>query len=165
MDIDDIVWEYWDAELKNQSKKRLASLEKAIAETGAIIVDRHENKYFEDKLKWRNPLLLKIKLPKGKRWEFILASKCTIWLAHPPRVQMGVRDTMGRFDGTTYLDFPPIPLRGNHDNAKRRRNYRLHPTHAAYIMDYKPELNSQYEVFEGADIVSAVLGGDLDLLL
>lgn len=158
-----VAWEYWDAELKNQSKKRLTGLEKAITETGAIITDRHEDKYFEGKLKWRNPLLLKVKLPKGKRWDFILASGCTIWLAHPPQVQTGVRD-VGRFNGTRYLDSPPITLRGNHANAKRRRNYRLHPTHAAYIMDYKPELNGDYQVIKGADIVSAVLCGDLDLL-
>ncbi len=53
MNIDIIAWEYWDAELKNQSKKRLTGLEKAIAETGAIIVDRHEDKYIEGKLQWR----------------------------------------------------------------------------------------------------------------
>lgn len=164
MNADIIAWEYWDAELKNQSKKRLAGLEKAIAETGAIITNRHEDKYFEGKLKWRNPLLLKVKLPKGKRWQFILASKCTIWLAHPPRVQLGLQD-MGRFNGTRYWDSPPIPLRGNHDNAKIRRRYRLHPEHATYIADYKPELNGGYELIEGIDIVSAVLDGNLDLLL
>jgi hypothetical protein len=69
----EIVYEYWDAELKNQSKQQLATLELAIAQTGAAIID-HENKYFTGKLKWRNPLLLKVKLPKGKRWEFILAA-------------------------------------------------------------------------------------------
>lgn len=158
-----IAWEYWDAELKNQSKKRLAGLEKAIAETGAIITDRHEDKYFEGKLKWRNPLLLKIKLLQGKRWDFILASKCTIWLARPPRVQLGLQDVM--FRCKRYQGSLPIPLRGNHDSTKRRRNYRLHPEHAAYIADYKPELNGGCEVIEDADIVSAVLGGDLNLLL
>ena len=70
----EIVYEYWDAELKNQSKQQLATLELAIAQTGAAIIDQHENKYFTGKLKWRNPLLLKVKLPKGKRWEFILAA-------------------------------------------------------------------------------------------
>jgi hypothetical protein len=160
-----IAYEYWDAELKNQSKKRLAGLDKAIAATGAFITDRHEDKYFEDKLKWRNPLLLKVILPKGKRWEFILASGCTVWLAQPPQVQIGLRDIIDRYNGTGDWASPPIPLRGNHDDAKTRRRYRLHPEHTAYIADYKPELNGGYEVIEGADIVSAVLGGDLDLLL
>jgi hypothetical protein len=160
-----VAYEYWDAELKNQSKKRLAGLEKAITATGAIVTDRHEEKYFEGKLQWRNPLLLKVRLPKGKRWEFILVSGCTVWLAQPPRVQIGLRDTAGRFNGTRYWDSPAIPLRGNHDDAKIRRRYRLHPEHAAYIADYKPELNGGYEVIKGADIVSTVLGGDLGLLL
>jgi hypothetical protein len=70
----EIVCEYWDAELKNQSKQQLATLELAITQTGAVIIDQHENKYFTGKLKWRNPLLLKVKLPKGKRWEFIVAT-------------------------------------------------------------------------------------------
>lgn len=164
MDTDNIAWEYWDAKFKNQANKRLTGLEKAIAKTGAIITDRHENKYFEGKLKWQNPLLLKVKLPKGKRWEFILASKCTIWLAHPPRVQIGLQN-MSRFNGTRYWDSPPMPLQGNHDNPKTRRRYRLHPEGSAYIADYKPELNGGYELIEGADIVSAVLSGNLDLLL
>lgn len=46
----EIIYEYWDAELKHQSKKRLALLEQAIAQTGAIITDRHESKYFKEKL-------------------------------------------------------------------------------------------------------------------
>lgn len=163
MNTDNIVWEYWDAALKNQSKKRLTGLAKAIAETGAIITDRHEDKYFEGRLMWRNPLLLKIKLPKGKRWEFILASEYTIWLAHPPQIQLGLQDVIR--NSRRYRDAPPIRLCGNHDNAKTRRRYRLHPEQLAYIADYKPELNGGYDLIEGADIVSAVLGGDLDLLL
>lgn len=157
--------EYWDAELKNQSKKRLTGLEKAIATTGAIITDRHEDKYFKDKLKWRNPLLLKIRLPKEKRWEFILATGCTVWLARPPQVQIGLQDIVDRYNRTGDWASQNIPLRGNHDNAKIRRRYRLRPEQVAYIADYKPELNGGCEVIEGADIILAVLGGDLDLLL
>lgn len=159
----EIVYEYWDAELKSQSKQRLATLERAISQTGAVITDQHEDKYFTGKLKWRNPLSLKLKLPKGKRWEFVLATKSTIWLAHPPRVQIGLADAISRC--SRHQEVKPIKLRGNHDNAKRRRNYRVHPSHAAYIMDYHPELNGEYRIFEGADIVATVLGGGLDLIL
>lgn len=42
---------------------------------------------------------------------------------------------------------------------------RIHPVHAAYIADYKPELDGGREIIEGADILEAVLGGDLDLIL
>lgn len=158
MNNENIIWEYWDCELKNQSKKRLAMLEKAVIETGAVIVDRDESQYFKDKLKWRNPLLLKIKLPKGKRWEFILASKC--WLSKPPQIQLGLQQWVSS-------DPPRIPLRGNHDHLKTRRRYRLrlHPENVAYIADYRPELKGGYKVFEGAGIVAAVLNGDLDLIL
>lgn len=159
----EIVCEYWDAELKDQSKRRLANLERAIAQTGAVITDRHEDEYFTGKLKWRNPLLLKVKLPKGKRWEFILATKSTIWLAHPPRVQIGLADAM--FRCSRYQEIKPVKLRGNHDDAKIRRTYRVHPLNAAYIKDYRPELDGGYEIFKGVDIVAAVLGGDLDLIL
>jgi hypothetical protein len=158
----EIVYECWDAELKNQSKQRLEALELAIAQTGAVIIDQHENKYFTGKLKWRNPLLLKVKLPKGKRWEFILATKSTIWLAHPPRIQIGIADTIPQCSNQKV---EPVKLRGNHDDAKIRRTYRVHPLDAAYIKDYRPGLNSGYEIFKGTDIVAAVLNGDLDLIL
>lgn len=158
-----IIYEYWDAELKDQSKRQLASLEGAIAQTGVAITDQHEDKYFTGKLKWRNPLLLKVKLPKGKRWEFILATKSTIWLAHPPRVQIGLADTTSRCG--RHQEVKPIKLRGDHDHAKMRRTYRIHPLDAAYIKDYRPELDGGYEVFKGVDMVAAVLGGDLDLIL
>lgn len=169
---DNTVYEYWDAELKNQSKKRLAMLEQAISQTGAIITDRYEDKFFKDpKLLWRNPLLLKIKLPPGKRWEFILASKCMVWLARPPklRIPKTPNRNVRRGDPTAYCagycDPPPALLRGDHDNLKLRRVYRVHPVHAAYIADYKPEFDGGREIIEGIDIVQAVLGGDLDLIL
>lgn len=164
--------EYWDAELKTQSKKRLAMLEQAIKQTGAIITDRYEDKFFKDpKLLWRNPLLLKVKLPRGKRWEFILASKCTVWLAAPPKI--GIPKPLNRYvrrgDPTAYCagycDPPPVLLRGDHDNLQLRRRYRIHPTQAAYIADYKPELDGGREIIEGIDILAAVLDGDLDLIL
>jgi hypothetical protein len=148
-------YEYYDAELKNQSKRRLKMLKQAIAQTKATITDRDEDVCFkEPKLKWRNPLLLRIKLPAGKRWEFILASECTVWLAKPPRVQIGE-------------PVPPrIPLRGDHDALRkvRRRNYRLHGYPEPSIMDYKPELSGGYEVFRGFEVVSNVLDGNLDIL-
>lgn len=81
----EIIYEFWDAELKNQSKERMKRLDRAIAQTGAIVVDRDECVIFEDaRLKWRNPLLLKIKVPQRRRYEFMLAAK--VWLAEPPRV-------------------------------------------------------------------------------
>ena len=148
-------YEYYDAELKNQSKRRLKMLQQAITQTGAIITDRDEDAYFkEPKLKWRNPLLLRLKLPAGKRWKFILASECTVWLAEPPRVQIGEPVPS------------KIPLRGDHDALRkvRRRNYRLHGCPEPSIMDYKPELSGGYEIFRGSEIVSAVLDGNLDIL-
>lgn len=106
-----------------------------------------------------------MKLPKGKRWEFILTSK--VWLARPPQILLeGCQDRRGNptIYNSGYYDPPYIPLRGDHDNMKTRRRYRVHPEGAAYIADYKPELNGGYEVIEGMDIVAAVLGGDLDLM-
>ena len=116
-------------------------------------------KYFKGKLAWRNPLLLKVKLPKGKRWEFILAAK--VWLARPPQVSLGLN--FSRRDD----ELPYRRLRGDHDALRKikRRSYRVHGYPNAYIKDYKPELNGGYEVIEGVDIVAAVLGGDLDLIL
>jgi hypothetical protein len=155
MDIDQ-SYEYWDAELKHQSKKRLALMEEAVFQTGAIITDRYENKYFKGRLAWRNPLVLKVKLPKGKRWEFILASK--VWLARPSRISLGL-------ELNRCTELPHVPLRGNHDNLKIRRRYRVHPENAAYIADYRPDLNGGYVLIDGADIVMAVLDGDLGLII
>ncbi len=162
----EIVYEYWDGELKHQSKRRLALLEQAIAQTNAIITDRHESKYFKGKLAWRNPLLLKIKLPKGQRWKFVLASECTIWLAPPLRLtpcDMSYR-TMRSPVIYGSKGTKPLPLRGNHTNPPKRRSYRFHPEYAS-IMDFKPELEGGYEYIVGHDIVAAILDGDLDLIL
>ena len=63
-----------------------------------------------------------------------------------------------------YTNLPRIPLRGNHDNARRRRNYRIHPSGHEYIADYRPELNGKAEIFKGQEIVTAVLNGELELL-
>jgi hypothetical protein len=150
-----VEYEFWDAELKNQSKRRMKLLEKAIAQTGTIVTDRYEDLFFkEPKLQWRNPLLLRIKLPAKKRWEFILATKCTIWLAAPPRIQIG------------YEEPPRIPLRGNHNELRRvlRRTYKVNGYPNVYIKDHKPELNGGYDFFEGSEIVSAVLNGHLEIL-
>jgi len=151
----EIIYEYWDAELRNQSKRRLKLLERAISQTGAIVTDRYEDSFFkEPKNQWRNPLLLRIKLPARKRWEFILATKCTVWLAPPPQVQIG------------YAQSPTIPLRGDHDALRKtiRRTYKVHGYPDAYIKDYKPELNGEYELFKGSEIVGTVLNGELDRL-
>lgn len=149
-----IEYEYWDAELKNQSRRRLRLLEYAISQTGAIVTDRYEDSFFKDpKLQWRNPLLLRIKLPARKRWEFILATECTVWLAPPPQVQI---DRVQ----------PTVTLRGDRDALRRkiRRSYRVHGYPNAYIKDYKPELNGEYELFTGSEIVSEVLNGELERL-
>lgn len=119
----EIIYEYWDAELKNQSKRRLKLLELAISQTGAIVTDRYEDSFFkESKNQWRNPLLLRIKRPARQRWKFILATDCTVWLAPPPQVQIG------------HTQPPTIPLRGNHDPLQRpiRRSYRVHGYPDAY---------------------------------
>jgi hypothetical protein len=154
--MSDKQYEFWEAELKDQSKKRLALLDRAIAKTGSAITDRDEDIIFTDpKLKWRNPVLLKIKVPARKRYEFILEAK--VWLFEPPQVQK-------LYDPTNPDDLPRIRLRSNHDNAKRRRNYRFHPHGHEYIADYRPELNGEAEFFKGAEILAAVLNGELDLL-
>lgn len=150
-----VEYEYWDAELRDQSKRRLKLLERAISQTGAIVTDRYEDSFFnEPKNQWRNPLLLRIKLPARKRWEFILASECTVWLAPPPQIQIG------------YPLPPKVLLRGNHDPLQRpiRRSYKIHGYPDAYIKDYRPDLNGEYELFKGSEIVNAVLSGDLDRL-
>ena len=149
-----VEYEYWDAELKTQSKRQMKLLERAISQTGAIVTDRYEDSFFKDpKLQWRNPLLLRIKLPAKKRWDFILATKCTVWLAPPPKVQIGHVQ-------------PTVPLRGDRNALKRpvRRSYRVHGYPNAWIKDYKPELNGEYELFMGSEIVCAVLNGELDRL-
>ena len=160
-----VEYEYWDAELKTQSKRRLKLLERAIAQTGAIITDRYEDSFFkEPKLQWRNPLLLRIKLPTRKRWEFILATECTVWLAKPPRIQIGLQDAISRC--SRYQEIKPIRLRGDHNTLQRvlRRTYKINGYPDVYIKDYKPELNGGYDLFKGSEIVNAVLNGDLERL-
>lgn len=149
-----VEYEYWDAELKNQSKRRLKLLKRAISQPGAIVTDRYEDSFFKDpKLRRQNPLLLRIKLPARKRWEFILATECTVWLAPPPQVQTGYTQQT-------------VPLRGDHDALSRkiRRTYKVHGYPNIYIKDYRPELNGGYELFKGSEIVGAVLNGELDRL-
>jgi len=81
-------------------------LEQAIFQTGATITDLYEDKLFKDpKLLWRNPLLLKVKLPYGKRWEFILASKCIVWLAKPPK--LGVPKPQAEMSGAILQHITP----------------------------------------------------------
>lgn len=144
--------EYWDLEMKNQSKKRVALVNAAIAEFGAIVHDRYEEKYFKGNLQWRNPLTLRISLPKGKKYAFILAAKLSCWLHEPDRI--GITEEV--------FHKPKVKLKGNHDQSTLEtvRRYRLHPPDRAYVKDIRTG-----KVIEGAESVSRVLNGELNLVL
>jgi hypothetical protein len=141
--------EYWNIDLKNQSAKRMAALKSGLALFGGIIHDSYEDKYFQNKQSWRNPLLLRVSLPEGDRFKFIRYTK--IWLSHPERVGISpIRNDR------------PIPLRGNHDNCKLRRSYNLHFA-GGWLKDFNAD--GSYRLFSGTEVLSRVLNGDLDLLL
>lgn len=141
--------QYWDLELKNQSKKRMQLVNAAIAQFDAIVHDRYGEKYFSGKQSWRNPLHLRISLPKGKKYDFILAAKLKCWLFEPPRCNF------------EFNREPKLKLKGNHDESRKIkvRNYRIHPIHAAYVWDVRSGI-----ILEGAESVKRVLDGELDLV-
>lgn len=156
--------EYWDVELKNQSKARLNALQQGLKTFDGIIHNQYESKYFTGKLTWRNPLVLRISLPQGKRWEFISATK--IWIARPAKISvipanLNLPDWCKR---KHWKHYKPIPLMGDHDNLKLRRTYNL--THG-YIKDYTVPFSGHenYKFIEDKDILVAVLNGDLGLIL
>jgi hypothetical protein len=149
-------YEYWDAYLKTQSKSRLNLFYEAVKKFNAEITDRYEQKYFKDKLAWRNPVYLKLRLPKNERgctqrWNFILECKCQVILEKPPRI--GIPD----LNWNRYYR----PLMGNHTalQYQKVRNYRIHPTNRAYVKDHVSGI-----VLEGSDNVLKVLNGELELL-
>ncbi|MGL5061389.1 MAG: hypothetical protein ACRC62_15555 [Microcoleus sp.] len=144
--------EYFDLDLKNQGKARMAIAHAALKELGGIIHDTYESKYFKGKQSWRNPLLMRISLPDRMRWEFIRRSR--LWLARPPvygAPEMVFRDPI--------LD-RPLPLVGNHKSWElpKVRNYRLHPTPS--VRTLMPD--GSYLTLDGAEALIRVLDGDLD---
>jgi hypothetical protein len=144
--------EYWDIDLKNQGRQRVAQLHAMLKKFGGIIHDFSESKYFSGKQSWRNPLVLRVTLPKGVRYKFIRESR--VWL-HPPQV-VGIPPGFPR----SYL-----PLRGDHAALQRklRRSYNLHH---GWIKDHGESGKAiDYRLFEGDEIVRRVLDGELDLLL
>lgn len=140
--------EYFDLELKTQSKGNLAKLDR-LAEFGGEIHDRHEWKYFQDKQAWRNPLSLRVSFPQGRRWDFMKAVKLP--LRKPPQVQLGVLP-----------DKPIIPLRGTHENLSERRRYVMRSgERGTYVKDFSP--TGEVTVLEGSENVRSVLNGGLEI--
>jgi hypothetical protein len=140
--------EYFDIELKNQSKPNLAKLGR-LAEFGGTEHDRHASKYFTGKLAWRNPLIVRVSFPRLKRWEFIKATG--LWCDRPHRI--GVPEMPKA---------PAIRLRGNHDEMRgRRRSYHLGGGLKGMVRDWHPVLGQRD--FDG--VVSDVLDGNLDIVL
>lgn len=141
--------EYFDIDLKDQSKRRMRSVA-ALPDFGGMIHDQYESKYFQGRLAWRNPLLLRISLPTGQRWEFIrhtIALGCGLWLAHPERVGVPV-----------FYPQPRLQLRGNHIGLPKRRTYNFRP---GYVLDHGTNGTVTYS---GVEAVSAILDGNLDLV-
>jgi hypothetical protein len=152
-----VEYEYWDAYLKTQSKGRLKLFYEAVEKFNAEITDVYKEKWFKDKLAWRNPAYFKVRLPKNgkctKRWNFILECKCQVILQKPPRI--GIPEL--NWNRTPYR-----PLMGNHTalQFEKVRTYRIHPTNRAYVKDHVSGV-----VLEGIDNVLNVLNhGELELL-
>jgi hypothetical protein len=145
--------EYWDIDLKNQSRKRLQIFQAGMQKFGGIIHDSYEDKYFSGKLAWRNPILHRISLPRGDRFPFILFTH--LWVAHPPRISIGL-----------LVQPSSIPLRGNHDNSlsRIRRSYGF-PTRSGreWIRNHLPSGERQW--IEEPGIIQAVMDGDLERFL
>lgn len=160
------IREYWDAELKHQSKSRLKALQEGLLVCGGIIHNQYESKYFKGKLAWRNPLVLRLSLPKGKRWEFI--SKTKIWLAKPAKLMVVPVNIIVNLpdwcDRKHRRFYEPIPLRANHNNLNLRRSYNFQH---GWIKDYHVPFSGydQYNIIKDRDILAAVLDGNLDLIL
>ncbi len=144
--------EYFDIDLKDQCKRRMNSLSSLI-QFGGIIHDQYEDKYFTGRQAWRNPLLLRVSLPEGKRWDFIshtIKLGCGIWLGHPAVPCL-----------PTIRPERQIPLRGKHTDLKLRRSYRL-VEGSYWIKDYQPD--GSYSIYKDTEFTGSVLNGDLDLL-
>ena len=147
--------EYWKIELKNQNKQKLSTLEENLKKFDGKIIARHESKYFSGKQKWRNPLILKISLPHGKRFSFIKASR--IWLHRPTKILINSPNTREI----------QVPLRGNHEEMLRsyqyKRSTRIDPRQSAYIKSYSSD--GSFKVIKGAETVKRFLDGDLDIVV
>lgn len=148
--------EYWDACLKNQSKGRVKAFHSALKLFDGKIHDWHEDKHFSGKQSWRNPISLRISLPEGQRFPFILHTirkGYQIWLSKPPRITAGIPNPK-----------PRLKLKGNHDVSKLslRRGYYLHSNdrRKPYLADL---LNGEKRIF-GQEVLERVLDGELDLL-
>lgn len=140
--------EYFDLELKTQSKANLAKLAR-LAEFGGVEHDRHEWKYFSGSQAWRNPLSLRVSFPFGKRWDFMRATKMP--LQKPPKVQLGILPERGS-----------IPLRGNHENLSERRRYVMRAREeGTYVKDFSPD--GRVTVLQGSEAVKSVLDGGLKI--
>ncbi|ALY07609.1 hypothetical protein 2AV2_157 [Nodularia phage vB_NpeS-2AV2] len=150
------IVEYWDAYLKTQSKGRLKLFHDAVKRFNAEITNSYSEKWFKDKLAWRNPIYFKVRLPKEngctRRWDFILACKCQVILDKPPKI--GIPELNWNRDRHQ-------PLMGNHTalSFQKVRTYRINPTQKAYIKDHVSGV-----VLEGVGTVVRVLvNGELDL--
>jgi len=143
--------EYWDLELKDQSKNRMDLVNSAITKFGATVHSRYSDNLFSGSQQWRNPLLMRISLEKGKKYDFILASKLSCWLHKPDQVSVG--------EGFESI---PSKLKGNHGELQFKpvRNYRLNPPDRAYIKDVRTG-----KIITGSEKANRILNGELDLII
>lgn len=126
--------EYFEVELKNQSRKLMDRVYQGLRLFGGQIHATHESKYFTGKLAWRNPVILKVSLPVGLRWQFISETK--IWLARPGKVTINPGMPEPRYTR------PICFAAADHDSMPLRREYHLgmdprvidhHPVHGDRI--------------------------------
>ena len=145
--------EYFEVELKNQSKKLIRALDRGLAEFGGQIHATHESRYFTGKLAWRNPATVKVSLPAGSRWAFIRATK--IWLARPTK--LAINPGMPEPKYTRPICFGQV----DHGEMELRRDYILGAD--PYILDRHPVSGDR--VVQGEESTEAILNGTLDLLV
>lgn len=144
--------QYFDADLKNQSKRLVTTFHEGLKACDGIIHDSHEDRYFTGKLAWRNPIVFRVSLPKGKRWEFIKLTK--IWLARPEVI--GIPNMQPPY-------IRPICFAAMPEPRNKRRAYYFPRTYAeAYIRDFHPVLGDR--IINGEAALSRLLSGDLSVL-
>jgi len=142
--------DFYDIYLKNQSKKQMKLLADGLTLFDGIIHDQHEGKYFKDKQKWRNPLLLRVSFPRSNRFKFIRATG--IWVN-----RMSMVGVVPLIKNEIY-----IPLRGNHDIQFLKRFYSMSPKGKEYIKTFNR--SGCFKVLK-SPLVQEVLNGNLSLVV
>lgn len=161
--------EYWDLYLKNSSKTTLQLLQNAMEELEGTEHDRYEENWFKSQ-SWRNPLTLRISLPRGKRFAFILklqnpkTKRIMGWLDWPARVG-GIDLSL---DCRSSSNNERYTLKGNHNDLRsvRVRNYVLHQGYgiggAPYIKDYTIPIPPQSPLLAQPIDIDAAIGEAID---